>query len=370
MGRGEEARLNWSHAIKTTNAGFSAWIGYPELCLFLGDEKEYRDARKAMLEQFGARKDLAVIEPLVRACLLRPSSTRDDEVWAEATTLAAQTMTAKSDSGSAQRQFAQFLMGLVKYRAGDFDAAKQLMNPDFIKVMDPCPRIVLAMALKGEGSDSEARQVLAKAIGKFDWRPAKADSLNVWINHIFRREAEEQIVPYLPELLNGSRQPQDNDERIIMLASLQFQKEDRKCAQVFSDALTNEAHLIEIRAMNPGFVAACAACALSSSVPKDDAGGIANDDSVKWKAAAYRWLADELKIKMRQNHQDIKSRYWMQNELLLWRQDPELTPLRDPIVMQSLPEAQRDECAAFWKAVDDAITRLQSTGPTSSIKPN
>src|SRR5262249_1754759 len=117
MGRGEEARLNWYQAIERTNAGFSAWIGYPELCLFLGNEKEYRVARKEMLEQFGSRKDLAVMEPLVRACLLRPSSTRADEVWAEATALSAQTMTAKSDSGSGQRQFAQFLMGLAKYRA-------------------------------------------------------------------------------------------------------------------------------------------------------------------------------------------------------------------------------------------------------------
>jgi len=84
--------------------------------------------------------------------------------------------------------------------------------------------------------------------------------------------------------------------------------------------------------------------------------------------ASFR-LADELKIKMRQNHQDIQARYWMQNELLLWRQDPGLTPLRDQIILRSLPAAQRDECIAFWKALDDAIERLQSTGPTS-FKPN
>src|SRR5262249_55297311 len=154
------ARQNWSDALKRTDQGFGAWIGYPEMCLFLGDEKEYRDACKEMLQQFGSRKEPAILQPLARACLLLPSSSLDGEVCAEATALAAQAMPAKFDPASAQGQLAHFLMGLAEYRAGHFDAAKKLMNPDLIKVMDPCPRIVLAMVLKDQGLDSEARQLL------------------------------------------------------------------------------------------------------------------------------------------------------------------------------------------------------------------
>jgi len=364
LGRGEEARLKWYRALNGTRAGFNAWKGYPELCLFLGSKKEYSDACKEMLERFGSQQDPAIIKPLACACLLETGST-SDEIRVNAIALA-EHATTKNSPTTPRLQFDQFLIGLAEYRAGHFDAAKKLMNPDLIKVMEPCTRIVQAMVLQDEGLDSDARRTLAKAIGKYDWRLARADSRDVWLCHILRREAESKIVPYLPELLNGSRQPVGNDERIIMLASLQFHGENQKCAQVFADALASEPHLMDIQAMNPGFVAACAASALSSSVPRDEASGSVSEDWANSEAAANKWLSDEMKSQMRQNRKDMGARYWLQHELSLWQQDPGLTPLRHPSVTQILSVAQREKNTAFWKALDDAITHLQST-PTQSV---
>ena len=54
------------------------WFGYAELCLFLGDEAEYRRARDDLLAQFGSATDPTVAERTGRACLLLPAA--EDEL--------------------------------------------------------------------------------------------------------------------------------------------------------------------------------------------------------------------------------------------------------------------------------------------------
>jgi len=52
LGRAEEARLAWARTLQSSGAGVELWTGYPELCLFAGNEQEYRRARTTMLQRF------------------------------------------------------------------------------------------------------------------------------------------------------------------------------------------------------------------------------------------------------------------------------------------------------------------------------
>src|SRR5262249_59924337 len=81
-GRGEEVRLEWKKALAADPPGHDAWFGYAELCLFLGDEAEYRRARQDLLRRFGASSDPYVAERTARAILLLPAA--GDELRAAA----------------------------------------------------------------------------------------------------------------------------------------------------------------------------------------------------------------------------------------------------------------------------------------------
>src|SRR6202043_780642 len=73
LGRGAEARSDWKEELAAHPPNHDDWFGYAELCLFLGDEAEYRRARSDLLAQFGTDTDPAVAERTGRACLLLPA---------------------------------------------------------------------------------------------------------------------------------------------------------------------------------------------------------------------------------------------------------------------------------------------------------
>ena len=74
LGRGAKARAAWKEELAAHPPEHDDWFGYAELCLFLGDEAEYRRARRDLLAQFGTVTDPAVAERTGRACLLLPAS--------------------------------------------------------------------------------------------------------------------------------------------------------------------------------------------------------------------------------------------------------------------------------------------------------
>ena len=225
--------------------------------------------------------------------------------------------------------------------------------------MGPCPDLIAAMALRDKGQSADAVRVLADAVRKFDWRPESADSRDLWIYHILRREAESKVLPGFSALLDGSRQPQDNNERIAMLAACQFQRLNEPCVQVFRDALEAEPNLIENRHLNPGFVAACASCALSLSRDDADHRKFVNYNRAELEELACRWLNAELESQMRHVPPKGSARDWFRRELASWKQDPGLAGLRDPAALESATPNLRAECTIFWNSLDQAIASLQ-----------
>jgi serine/threonine-protein kinase len=196
-------RAAWKQDLAADPPKHEDWLGYAELCLFLGDEQEYRRARRDLLARFGSATDPEIAERTGRACLLLPPS--EDELR-QAVALAERAVAA----GRAGREFAfpycLFAEGLARFRQGRFDDTIKLMNGEAASVMGPSPRLILAMAQHQKGEKDQARKTLGEAIESHDWDAAKATGHDAWINHILRREAETLILRPVPAKLDDNSQ--------------------------------------------------------------------------------------------------------------------------------------------------------------------
>jgi serine/threonine-protein kinase len=192
-GRLDGARGAWKTALQANPLDHNDWFGYAELCLFLGQEDEYRRARQALLARFGATVNPYFAERTCRTCLLLPPSA--DELR-QAVALARRAVaTDRSSDHKWAHPWFQFAQGLAEYRQGQFDRAIATMRGEASQLSWPATRLVLAMALHRSGQLAEARKTLAAAVQSYDWRIDRARDHDAWICHVLRREAETLIAP-------------------------------------------------------------------------------------------------------------------------------------------------------------------------------
>jgi serine/threonine-protein kinase len=198
-GRLVEATAVWKAALAFNPPDHDAWYGYAELCLYLGQEEEYRTARRALLNRFANEKEPGLAERVSRACLLRPAEGDELKQAALLADRAAAADPAQYGTSLAHFRFAQ---GLADYRQGGspgeaggvrFDRAIATMRGAASRVLGPAPKLVLAMALYQKGEVAEARKALATAVAGHNWSPANVRDQDGWIYHSLRREAEAMI---------------------------------------------------------------------------------------------------------------------------------------------------------------------------------
>jgi serine/threonine protein kinase/tetratricopeptide (TPR) repeat protein len=188
----QERLTAWQATLASKPHNHQAWYGYAELSLFLGEEEEYGQARRDLLDRFGTTKDLNVAERTSRACLLRPLSVHEMEKIVSLIEYADRFDHAKYPEFA---RSVSFVHGLLAYRQGQFDQAVSRMQGEASRVLGPAPRLILAMALHKLGRVEEARKTLAEAIASHDWIPAQVRDQDDWICHVLRHEAEALILP-------------------------------------------------------------------------------------------------------------------------------------------------------------------------------
>jgi serine/threonine-protein kinase len=357
QGRGQEVQAGWRKALEANPPGHDAWFGYAELCLFLGQEEEYRRARRALLERFGASTDPFIAERVGRTCLLLPASAEEVRKGAA---LADRAAAAKGSAPAWVYPYFLFAKGLAEYRRGRLDSAISVMEGEASKVMGPSPRLVVAMARHGQGRTGEARQALAAAVLAYDWSAAQADNRDSWICHVLRREAEALVLPNLPAFLRGKYQPRDNDERLALLGACQFQGRNRAAARLYADAFAADPALAEGLTRECRYRAArCAAlagCGLGA-----DGAGLNEAERTRWRKQAREWLEADLAAWAKKlDRGTVAERIQAQKTLSRWRDDPDLAGLRDPDALAKLSPAERRECRALWRDLDALLERAQA----------
>jgi tetratricopeptide (TPR) repeat protein len=355
LGRLDEARAAWKSALDADPLDHDAWYGYAELCLFLGDEDEYRRARRDLLERFGATTDPYIAERTGRACLLR-TATGDELLQAVAV---AERAVDRNSGGQFANPYFVFARGLAEYRQGQFAPAIAAMRGNASTVLGPSPKLVLAMALHQKGQIDQARQTLASAILAHEWSSNRVRDQHGFIAHALRREAEAMILPNLPAFMEGKYRPRDNDERLALLGVCQFTNRTYAAARLYFDAFATDAHLAEdLRAghrSNAARVAALAGCGLGADGARLDAA-----ERTRWRRQAREWLQCDLalgsKLLVRGSSAD---RVLVRKMLARWQADPDLAGLRDSSAMGEWPPDERKECLALWQAVGDLLGRAR-----------
>jgi serine/threonine-protein kinase len=167
------------------------------------------------------------------------------------------------------------------------------MQGEASKVMGPAPRLILAMSQHQQGQKKQARKTLALAMIAYDWSAARADSRDIWISHILRREAEVLILPNLPAFLAGNYQPQDYDERLSLLGVCQFLGRHAAAAQLYADAFAAAPRLADdLGARRRHYAiraAAQAGCGCGT-----DAAGVEPTERARWRRQAREWMRGDL----------------------------------------------------------------------------
>jgi serine/threonine-protein kinase len=356
-GQGEEVRREWKKALEADPPGHDAWFGYAELCLFLGDEAEYRRARQDLLRRFGATSDPYVAERTSRAILLLPAA--GDELQT-AVALAERAVAAKATAAEWVYPYFLFAQGLAEYRQGRFDSAISIMKAGASTVMGPAPRLVAAMAEHGNGQKEEARRTLAAAISRFDWSAAQVGSRDHWIWHVLRREAEALIFPNTAAFLEGTYLPQDNTERLAFLGVCQFQGRFSTAARLYADAFAADPALAEDLTVESRYRAArCAA--LAGCGHSREAPDLGETERTRWRKQAREWLQADLAAWAQELDRGAAAdRLRARRRLQQWQADPDLAGLRDPEALDKLLPAEREECRALWGNVHGQLERARS----------
>jgi serine/threonine-protein kinase len=379
QGKGlEELQAVWGRDLAAGATKAEAWAGYAELCLFLGKQAEYHRACHDLLEHFGTTTNGYLAEPVGRACLLLPGPA--DEMR-KAGDLIDRAVAARKTTLDWVYPYALFARGLADYRHGDLAGATALLEGEAAQVMGPAPLLLLAMVQHDQGQTSQARRTLARAMVAFDWSAAQADSRDVWICHILRRQAEGKILPNLPAFLRGAYQPRDNDERLALLGVCQFQNRTHGASRLFADALaadttllarlTDEARRRKARSEKrpPGRIeqltahccypaarsAALAGCGLGA-----DGANLSEPERQRWRKQAHAWLQHELGLRTEEIRQGSRnSRILAARILKQWQTDPDLAGLREPSALEKLPAEECQQVRRFWSEVATVLNSAQ-----------
>ncbi len=349
--RWEELRTVWGQALQGHVPNHDTWYGYAELCLYLGQEEEYRRARKALLARFAVNPSLQTAERTARACLLHPASA---EELGKAVALANFAAQADRKQTNGLYGYYQFVKGFAEYRQGHFDQAIAMMRGEASKIPGPLPPLVLSMALHEAGKKDEARKVFTSVMLDHEWRENQMGMPDTWVRHVLRREAERTIHPTLAAMVEGKQEPRNNDERLAQLGICRFENRFAALSRIYAEAFAADPKLASKYRFRAARVAAQAGCGRGS-----DTSHLADTERRKLRAQARAWLGEELSVwKVRLDRNVAGARDAARQELTKWCKEPELAGIRESAELEKLPADEKEDCRRLW---DEVKTVLDST---------
>ncbi|WP_210420286.1 serine/threonine-protein kinase [Aquisphaera giovannonii] len=207
----------------------------------------------------------------------------------------------------------------------------------------------LGQLLRLEGRFREALEELrighAQGSARPDWPYPSAR----WVKAC---EALTGLEGRLPALLSGAEHPRDNAERLLLGELCYDLKRFVDAADFYGDALRLDPELGADRGPQYRYNAACAALRAATDVP----GGA---DRAALRARAYDWLRLELKAwKVVATGPEPNAKSTVDDALRYWKEDPDLTAVRDKAAVPALPDEERASWRAFWSEVDGLLREV------------
>jgi serine/threonine-protein kinase len=190
LGQMNDACKAWRRSLELDPSSPLYWDGYAELCLYLGDEVEYRRTRRELLARFGNTADPRVAEKAGRACLFLPAS--NDELR-QAAALIDRALADNNESDRWLVPYFRFAKGLAEYRAGRLESALTYLSGPTQEILVPAPALTLAMVQHKLGKVKAARSTFDSAVAGVKWELTNSKNVDMWLYVILRREAEKVL---------------------------------------------------------------------------------------------------------------------------------------------------------------------------------
>jgi hypothetical protein len=252
-----------------------------------------------------------------------------------------------------------FARALAEYRAGRMDTALSIVREGEVAgVLFPAPKLVEALALSRTGQAAEARHALAVAAtavessaNAVDWSPRSADSREMWIYQVLRREAESLILAEADAFLRGEHTPVDDDERLALTALCQDRGFHVKSARLWAELVASKPALLAAHGCDAAAAAALAGCAEGV-----DAQELGDAERAGLRKQAVEWFSRQLdaceQTLARKRQDDVISVHLALQE---WRTSWKLAGLRDPTELARLPSGEQEACRKLWARLETLL---------------
>jgi tetratricopeptide (TPR) repeat protein len=219
------------------------------------------------------------------------------------------------------------------------------LNPDYAEAHCNLAQLLLSLGKYAEALD-EYRTGHALGSKRPDWRYPSAQ----WVR---RAERLATLADRLPALLRGDYHPKDNAERLDLARVCYGTKRHAAAARFWAEAIDADPKLADDLRAQHRYDAACAAALAGCGQGRDDP---PPDDAARarLRGQALDWLRADLALRAKQLDTDAAA---ARTALAHWKDDPDLSGVRDPAALAALPESERDAWRALWAEVDRLLLR-------------
>ncbi len=215
----------------------------------------------------------------------------------------------------------------------------------------------LGLLLRSRGQYAEALAELRTGHELGSKRPVWRSPSAAWV-----RQAEVMVAlaERLPAIVAGDDRPKDVAEGLTVARMCFDTKRHAAAARLWAEALDSDPRLADDRMAQHRYNAACAAALAGAGKGEDDP---PPDDAarLKLREQALGWLRAEL-VAWEQVASTVGpgNKEAVAKALAHWKQDADLTSVRDADGLASLPEPEREAWRALWDEVDRLLARASA----------
>jgi serine/threonine-protein kinase len=173
-------------------------------------------------------------------------------------------------------------------------------------------------------------------------------------------ERQAALAARLPAVLRGVAKPKDAAEGIDFANVAYNTKQFGPSARLYTESFRANPKLAEDMKAENRYNAACAA-ALAGAVQAQDKPPLDEPEKAHWRKQALDWLRADLAFWARQAETDKpEARALVSQKLQHWKEDTDLTGIRDDTAIKTLPGDEQKACRALWAEVDDLLARARA----------
>jgi hypothetical protein len=163
----------------------------------------------------------------------------------------------------------------------------------------------------------------------------------------------------VPAFLRGEYKPADNTERLVFAEVAYMNGKMALSTRLYAEALESDPKLGDDRQIKHPYNAACSA-ALAAAGQGQDEPPLDGAAKARLRRQALAWLKSEL-LTWKRVFRIIEpgNQERVTKQMTHWKQDPELTSIRDEKELAKLPEDERKDWQSLWADVE---ALLKATG--------